>query len=245
MNKIWLEDGKIQYSFLSNIIKNGERIIINEDVEVNIDINNYSGKLIFEINNSNVLINVIGDNNNIDISYFLNNSELLVQKLVVNNSDNVLINLDSDNSKVTYNYSSINYTNNTYSIKVNHNSSNTESYVINHGVNVSSNKLMFDVSGFIPKKSINCKCNQDNRIINLNDNSDSTIKPNLIIDNNMIEANHAAYIGDFKEQDVFYLQSRGLSKKDCYDLLLKAYLIGNFNVKDERYLEKINSIGGE
>ena len=188
---------------------------------------------------------MLGDNNSYNVSYILNNSDLTVQKLVLNNSDTVNIDLNSENSKVKYYYSSINYTSNNYTIRVNHNSSNTESNVINHGVNVLDKSLVFDVLGFIPKKSINCKCNQDNKIINLKNNDCSVIKPNLIVDNNMIEASHAAYIGGFKEEDIFYLQSRGLSKKACYDLLLKAYLIGDFNINDEKYLDKINCIGGE
>ena len=245
MNKIWIDKQKLQYSFDDNIIVKDNRIIINNDARIDVEFDDYDGDFTFEINNSNVFISVLGNNNKSRISYLINNSVLTVQKLVVNNSDNVTIKLNSNGSKVFYNYSNINYNDNNYSINIYHDSPNTESMVVNHGVNISSKKLVFDVTSYVPKNSINSICNQDNKIINLKDSNSSTIKPNLIIDNNMIEASHAAYIGKFKDQDVFYLQSRGLNKKECYDLLLKAYLIGHFDINSEKYLEKINSIGGE
>ena len=246
MNKIWLDNNKIKYNFNNNIIVENNKLIINEDSVIDVELNNYKDNVIVEINDANVIINVLGDNNSCNINYLINNSELLVQKLVINNNDKVSINLNSPNSKIVYKYSAINYTSNKYHIDVYHNSPNTESVVVNHGVNVLDKKLVFDVYGYIPKDSINTICNQDNKIINIKNYNKSVIRPNLIIDNNMIEANHSAYIGKFKDQDLFYLQSRGLSKKVCYDLLIKAYLIGHFELEDnKKYLEKIKNIGGE
>lgn len=38
-------------------------------------------------------------------------------------------------------------------------------------------------------------------------------------------SNHSAYIGKFSLEKVFYLESRGFSKKIAYQLLLKGFLI--------------------
>lgn len=245
MNKIFIDKEKKDIVLEDNIVIEDKKIIINDSIVLDVNIKNTNLDYTIYINNSNVTINILGEDTNNKINYILNNSELLVQKLVVNNSDNITINLDSVKSKVTYRYSSINYSSNSYSIDIYHNSPNTDSLVVNHGVNVEDNSLDFNVCGYIYKDSINCTCNQDNKIINLK-NSKSLIRPKLIIDNNMIEANHSAYIGSFKDNELFYLMSRGLSKKKSYDLLLKAYLIGEFNIKDnDLYLEKIKSIGGE
>lgn len=245
MNKIFIDKTRKEIQLDEDIVVKDNKIIINKDTVIDIEVNDSEDEYIIEVNHSNVTLNVLGENCKNKINYYIRNSVLTVQKLVVNNSDTISINLNSENSEVFYKYSNINYSDNIYHIDVYHNSKNTKSLVINHGVNVGNKLLGFYVNGYIYKDSINCTCNQDNKIINLKDNH-SVIKPNLIINNNMIEANHSAYIGKFKDSEVFYLMSRGLNKKNCYDLLIKAYLIGNFIMEEsDLYLEKIKSIGGE
>ncbi len=245
MNKIFIDRIRKEIHLEEDIIVEDNKIIINKDTIIDIEVNDSEEEYTIEVNHSNVTLNVLGENSKNRVNYLIHNSVLTVQKLVVNNSDIISIHLNSENSEVLYKYSNINYSDNNYHIDVYHNNKNTKSLVINHGVNVGNQLLEFHVNGHVYKDSINCTCNQDNKIINLKDNH-SVIKPNLIIDNNMIEANHSAYIGKFKDDEVFYLMSRGLNRKSCYDLLIKAYLIGNFIMEDNNlYLEKIKSIGGE
>lgn len=245
MNKIFIDRIRKEICLEEDIVVEDNKIIINKDTIIDIEVNDSEEEYTIEVNHSNVTLNVLGENSKNRVNYLIHNSVLTVQKLVVNNSDTISIHLNSENSEVLYKYSNINYSDNNYHIDVYHNNKNTKSLVINHGVNVCDKLLEFHVNGYVYKDSINCTCNQDNKIINLKDNH-SVIKPNLIIDNNMIEANHSAYIGKFKDNEVFYLMSRGLNRKSCYDLLIKAYLIGNFIMEDNNlYLEKIKSIGGE
>ena len=63
----------------------------------------------------------------------------------------------------------------------------------------------------IPENKIGCVANQNNRIINLSDNK-CEINPNLLIEENDVEANHSAHIGRFSNDEMFYLQSRGFPK---------------------------------
>ena len=65
--------------------------------------------------------------------------------------------------------------------------------------------------------------NQDNRIYTFNQNH-CIINPVLLIENNDITANHSAFIGNFDEEAVFYLMSRGITKSECYHLLVKGFL---------------------
>ena len=245
MNKIVIDKEIKEVNISDGITFINNVLSIDKDVTIDIKISNIKDKFTIKVSNSKVIINILGDNTSNEIGYILQNSELLVQKLVTNNSDTISINLNSKHSKATYRYSNINNSSNEMKIDVYHNAPNTDSVVINHGLNLGHDSLMFDVNGYIPKKSIDCSCNQDSKIINLKSNK-SLIRPNLIIDNNQIEANHSAYIGSFKEDEVFYLMSRGISEKEAFDLLIKAYLIGEFQLeKNEDYLEKIKSIGGE
>lgn len=162
----------------------------------------------------------------------------------INKSYDVEINLNEENISLNYYYNNINYDDNTYKIIINHNKSNTKSFVYNHGVNVKDKKLHYWVDGFIPKKSVNCDCNQDNQIININ-NGNSKIWPNLLVDNYDVNANHSAYIGRFKDSLIFYLMSRGINRHDAYKLLLEGFLLNIDSVDREKikyFVKEIDNI---
>ena len=166
------------------------------------------------------------------------NATLKVYQYGININNDITINLNGNNAKVEYHYSTINYENHKYNILVNHNASNTSSNIYNHGINVFDKKLDFNVTGKVFKNSDNCICNQENQILNLVD-GDSTILPNLLIDNYNVSSSHSDYIGKFKDEILFYLMSRGLSRTTSYDLLIKSFLInGSSRNEDIESLEK-------
>ena len=161
----------------------------------------------------------------------------------VNSSLSVNIDLLNDDINYRYAYSTINKDNNDYEININHLGNNIISNITNHGINTEDNKLLFVINTIVPKNSLNITTNQDSKIIVLKDNN-ASIKPNLLIDNDDIEANHAAYIGRFKEEELFYLMTRGIKKEDAVDLMIKSFLIGNMEInleEKELILDTINA----
>ena len=103
---------------------------------------------------------------------------------------------------------------------------------------------MYYVDGVVPKTSDKCICNQDNQIINM-DNGKSTICPNLLIDNYDVDSNHAAYIGKFKDEIMFYMMSRGISREVAYRLLLNGFLINSDSIEKDKiklFLDEIEKI---
>lgn len=187
---------------------------------------------------SNILY-VVDNNEKKDYEYHLK-EDTIIYHFSINSSSKVNISLEKENIKLHYYYNNINYDNNTLSIEVIHQKDSTTSELYIHGVNVGSKKLDYEVNGIVPKKSKDCICNQENQIINL-ENGKSTIHPNLLIDNFNVESNHSAYIGKIKEEKLFYLMSRGLSKKEAYQLLLKGFLIN----MDSIDMSKINDFSKE
>ena len=186
---------------------------------------------------------VVLDNENKDYKYNIE-EDTIIYHFSINSSSNVEINLDKEDVTLYYYYNNINYGDNFFNIKVNHNKSNTHSEVFNHGVNVKDNYLTYSVDGTVLKTSSKCICNQDNQIINIS-NGKSTIKPNLFIDNYDVDSNHAAYIGKFKDEVLFYLMSRGISKKSAYLLLLKSFLINSDSIdlsKIDKFILEIDKI---
>ena len=143
-----------------------------------------------------------------------------------------LVNIDLLNNDITldYAYSTINKNDNKYQIDINHIGKNISSKIVNHGIN--TEKLLFIINTVVPKDSININTSQDSKIIVFEDKK-SEIKPNLLIASDDIEANHSSYIGGFKDEKIFYLQTRGIEKKDAINLLVKSFLIGSMNINCE------------
>lgn len=184
---------------------------------------------------------VIYINNDSNIFNIKENENLEIFHYVVDKNVDVKINLEGVNAKVIYHLSIISNNDNMCKINVNHSSSNTESEIICHGVNTRDKKLEFNITGLIPKDKCKCVCKEDNQIINLKDGI-SVIKPNLLIRNYDTFSNHAAYIGEFNKDKMFYLMSRGISKIDATKLMMEALLIGNGNKEEMIVKEFMNKI---
>ncbi len=189
------------------------------------------------------VICIVDDNLNKDYEYNIE-EDTTIYHFSINSSSNVIVNLSKEGVTLNYYYNNINYDDNKFSIRINHLKSGTHSEVYNHGVNVFTNKLMYYVDGVVPKSSSKCICNQDNQIINMDDGK-SMICPNLLIDNYDVDSNHAAYIGKFRDDVIFYIMSRGISREVAYRLLLNGFLINGDDVKKEDiklFLDEIEKI---
>lgn len=226
---------------------NVDQIIVDSDMDIYIDMNDVSKSINIQVT-SGVCLRVIEKTFNTSNKFvydLLGNCDVLVNKISVDCSDNVIVNLNDDNSSIKYNTSIINYKDNTFMQDIKHNSKNTVSKIINHCINVDDNEFKFVVNGIINRDCSGTKFKQDNKIINLKSGK-SFIKPNLIVDNDDIEANHSAYIGSFDSDVKFYMMSRGLSENECNDLLIKSFLLSDMELEDKdrdifiEIIEKIN-----
>ncbi len=221
-------------------------IVIDTDTEVKVDFSDTEKDITICVPTGVCLKAFIKTKNTKNnINYVIeDDSKVYINKLSVDCSDAINIKMNSNNSIIKYNTSIINYKDNEYRQSVDHKGDNIVSKVVNHCINVDNNKFKFIVDGIINKESENIKFKQDNKIINLKDGK-SEILPNLIVDNDDIEASHSAYIGTFNEEDKFYMMSRGLTEKECDDLLIKAFLLNDMELtENERdiYCSIIESI---
>lgn len=224
MNKIYVEGTKINSNFPLEI-NDGE--IILENLDVFITYKDTSLSYNFTIK-SNVKIFEYYNNSSSSNTYDLKeNSNLTLNRFSFDCSITSNINLKYK-ANLLYKYSCINKKDNNYVINVYHEDKDTTSKVLNYGINVLDNKLDFLINSHIKKQSINSNAIQDSKIIEIN-KGNSSIKPNLIIDNNEISSSHSAYIGDFKKDDIFYMQTRGISYDMSRYLLSKSFLISNID----------------
>lgn len=167
--------------------------------------------LVFDSQNTNRYFNINGKlkyteisltstNESLNISLFDENSESYAKRLCI---------LADSNSKF------VDY--------IDHKNKNTISNISNIGVAFNSN-IIFDVTGKIEKGMSKTKCQQLSRGIVMDDNSTVTAKPILLIDEYDCFANHGATIGKMSDEDLFYLMSRGLSKKEAFMLILSGII---------------------
>lgn len=205
-------------------------LIIDKESNIEIIVNkNVENKLII-ISNSNYDINIT----------LMENSKLVVNSLNKDNNVNVNISLNK-NSFITYNHSVLGRIDCINNFNINHLESDSTSILNNNGINLDNNKLFFIINGVIPKNMVNINCNQSSKILNFM-NGNSKIIPNLIIDSNDIIANHAAYIGKIDDDELFYLESRGINKDNIKKLIYKSCMIGKMEFESE---EEINQILNE
>ena len=80
---------------------------------------------------------------------------------------------------------------------------------------------------------------QTNRNLILSDNAMANSKPELEIENNDVRCSHAASVGQLDQNEVFYLQSRGIDRASAERLIVKGFLeevLGKVGRKDVRAL---------
>lgn len=257
MNKIVVLDEKIESSKLDSSIKcelvskkslfeiNTLKIDILKDTSLNILSNVTSkAKLNIEINvleNVNCNINEFRQGKEFKIKYNYNinsNSTANIYKFydMDNMKEYVQIDLNGENATINYNFKTISKNTEKYDLAIYHNSSNTNSNIINNGVNINNGNLTFNVSSFVDKGNIKCNVIQNSRIINLTDNK-CMICPNLYIDEYDVTASHSAHIGTFEYEELFYLMSRGIEKKEATYLLIKGFLLNNMSELSEKIEE--------
>lgn len=245
MNKILLTnsyidkilDDKIECEYINDSINKLKlKIIKNTKLEINIK-NDIDTKLDIQIELlDNVKLDLIeikkGCKTKILAKYNLkNNSNLNIIK--VNDLDSInernIVNLNGKCAVLNCLLKTVSKNNEKYDIVVNHNCENTTSDVTTNGINISGN-MYINVTTYVMKGKKKCVANQNNRIINLVD-KECIIRPNLLIDEVDVIANHSALIGSFSDEELFYMQRLGIDKNKATKLLMEGFIKKGLNKK--------------
>lgn len=62
------------------------------------------------------------------------------------------------------------------------------------------------------------------KLLMLDDKSSAVAEPELEIENNEVKASHSASVGKIDEGQLFYLESRGVEKRQAEKLIIKGFL---------------------
>ena len=124
--------------------------------------------------------------------------------------------------------------------RMNHETTKTYSNISNIGVSMNKSKINFDITGFIKQGMSKTNCRQLSKGIVMDNTSEVTCKPILLIDEYDCFASHGASIGKMSDDDLFYLMSRGLTKNEAFFLILRG-IIAPFidSLPNEEYKDKL------
>ncbi len=117
------------------------------------------------------------------------------------------------NSKKDYHMQVVNYAPHTYGD------------IKNFAVVLADGNLTIDAVCKIVKGAHSSESYQTSRALSFAEGQHAMILPELLIDEDDVQASHAMSMGSVDEDQLYYLQSRGLSVQECTSLLSTGYLM--------------------
>lgn len=134
--------------------------------------------------------------------------------------------LDGENAsaKVRMAILSQNQSHKNYEVLIQHNQPHTYGQMDNYGVVKDEGRLTIDGIGTITKGQYGSSSHQTNKIMVFDPTCIASANPYLYIDEYDVKASHAAGVGKMDEEHLYYLQSRGLTKKQAMQLITYGYL---------------------
>ncbi len=108
--------------------------------------------------------------------------------------------------------------------------------ITNSAVCLDDSVFDLDVIGTIVKGAKRAKCHQASRCLTIGKPKKLRADPVLKIDENDVEASHALSSGTIDDDVLYYMNSRGLTRKEALVLLVQGYLLPDS--EDYRQFEK-------
>ena len=193
----------------------------SHDVTLNYDLQNADYSILI-FNNFNNDINLIESgsiiNSNVNITYIDLNNYKFNQNNSINVYSNSTLNINSIYLGINTKEITFDLTNKEKDSKV---------YINNNVVCLNDADFVLNVIGNIVKGAKRSICKQKSNCLTFESPKRSKILPVLNIDENDVEAAHALSSGTIDEEVLFYMNSRGLTKKESLSLLLMSYLLPN------------------
>ncbi|WZY00594.1 Fe-S cluster assembly protein SufD [Bacillus sp. FSL W7-1360] len=107
---------------------------------------------------------------------------------------------------------------------IKHYGKRSEGYILKHGVMTGRALGIFNGISKIEKAATKSHGEQTERILMLGERARGDANPILLIDEDDVTAGHAASVGRIDPLQMFYLMSRGLSRKEAERLVIRGFL---------------------
>lgn len=100
----------------------------------------------------------------------------------------------------------------------------TDGYILKHGVMKENASSVFNGIGYIKHGGTKSIANQESRVLMLSENARGDANPILLIDEDDVEAGHAASVGRVDPEQLYYLMSRCISRTEAERLVIHGFL---------------------
>ncbi len=111
-----------------------------------------------------------------------------------------------------------------FTAKTVHHGLNTDGQISQRGVMLDRTTAIFNAIGKIDDGASGANAEQESRILMLSGKARGDANPILLIDEDDVTAGHAASVGRIDELQMYYLQSRGITKEDAERLIIHGFL---------------------
>lgn len=112
-----------------------------------------------------------------------------------------------------------------FDVEIMHEAPYTTGIMENYAVVKEGADYKMTACGTIAKGNHDSSSHQTTRVLTLSENQKSEVTPLLLIDENNVKASHATTLGQPDENQLYYLQTRGLNKKQALGLLTIGYFL--------------------
>ena len=165
-----------------------------------------------------------------------------------NKNVEIIINLEGESSEVNcYNlFYGIN--NDEIKIKINaiHNNINTKANLVCKGILDDNSKLNYSGKIRMEKGAKNSEGYQKQDTLLLSKKAFANSLPELEINENEVKCSHGVTIAEIEEDQLFYLQSRGLTRKEAENQVIRGFLEPVIiKIKDDILKEEIRKLIGD
>lgn len=232
-------DSLVKISSSSTIILKNNKINIEYDFS-----DNEYNVLIFNDYDGDVELNDSGNINNstVKINY------LQLDKFNLKQNTSIDVN---ENSSLEVNTTYLATNNKEVVFDLYNKSHDSNVDITNNIVCLQDSSFSLDCIGTIVKGAKRSKCHQKSHCLTIDNPKKARVLPVLNIDEDDVEASHSLSSGTIDEEILFYMNSRGLDKKNALNLILKSYLMPNDNYYDafesgkliqEKAIQKVDEI---
>lgn len=207
----------------------------------------YVGTIILK--NEETTLNIMGDckineiildKHNKLIINALNDSKLEYNRFCLFPHDNGLLEINHEkNTEVFFNEAIICNSDYQMDLNIYENNSDVFNKTVVRILTQNEANVLINAKGHVFKDTLNNSITEDVRAFNLDD-SKVTIIPNLIVDSNDVIANHNVTVSNINNDNLFYLNSKGIDNKKAVELLKNAFLLSIFNDSEYKELVKEN-----
>lgn len=152
------------------------------------------------------------------------------------------VNLEEENAEVSLSSATLTSVKKHFDIQVNSKAPHTYGQMRNFSVVLNGGDYYMNAVGSIEHGAFGSESHQTSRALCFDPEMNAKIIPVLLIDENDVKASHATSVGRVDEDQLYYLQSRGLSVKECTALISTGYLLPVTEViHDEKLKETLKS----